>query len=212
MTRIGAKFNGYMIVLPVNSQFLDLDDEANQYTANIASEKHVLVRVPAWPFAFWPWHKAGGYKGEDLYTLILEQLDDEMVKNVNHVYSFFDKGQEGAESPAIMSHQWKYYILDFSQVKDCGSLSSKVIFDEAGKKDVLDFDVISLPEHITGEDDKHTIVSEQHFQVFKVARIEDDDGEGKKTKRAGAKKSKLASKLAKKKGNGNTSMKGEMED
>ena len=191
----GSEFNGFTIILPCDSRFMEIDEEVSWYTATVAAEKHILVRVPAWPFAFWPWHKGGRYRGHNLYDSIIGQLDENTVKNVNHIYTAFDAGQEAVESAETMSRKWKYYMLDFSHVKDVGVLSSKVIYDEAGKKELLDFDIISAPMHISNESPPRAY-SEEFFVGFKVARLEGDGEEGKKTKRSQPKKSKFAAKMA----------------
>ena len=47
-----------------------------------------------------------------------------------------------------LSRQWKYFLLDVSAPKDVGELSSKVLFADAGDREVMDR--LKTPSHVIG--------------------------------------------------------------
>jgi hypothetical protein len=66
--------------------------------------------------------------------------------------------------------------LDFSSVNDGGELSSKLLFADAGDREVLDLDVIEVPVALDEEGD--ILHSEYCLLGFKVGCIDPDHGQG----------------------------------
>ena len=121
--------------------------------------------------------------------VIQEQVPGPVQKAMNHAHSVFAPDSDTAESMEALSRQWKYILLDFTGVKDLGELSSRVLFADAGDKDVLDYVVIEIP--VTFEDKGDTVFCE-YLLGFKVGCI----GEGgRKVARQEVKRSVLAEKI-----------------
>jgi hypothetical protein len=87
------------------------------------------------------------------------------------------------DSAEVLSCQWQHIILDFSADKSSNhsELSSKVLFKEAGEKEILDFDIIE-------------VTSTETWLGFKVAWVEDGRSGGRKVKRQEEKLSAFAQK------------------
>ncbi len=116
---------------------------------------------------------------------------------MNHAHSVFATDSDKSQDLETLSRQWKYFLLDFTGVKDLGELSSKVLFADAGDREVLDYDVIEVPVSV---DVNCNIVHSEYLLGFKVGcRDLDGEGGGRKVARQGPKKSALANKFASKK-------------
>ena len=134
----GKEVPGCYMLLKIDPQFPDMDKEINWYSGSVTSTgAHCLFKMPAWPFALWP----NGVNAGALYDTIMAQLPPAVVKSFNPCHSTFDTELETAE---LESRKWKYVMLNFSKCKDV-TLSSKLVFADAGEKEVLDYDVIEVP-------------------------------------------------------------------
>jgi hypothetical protein len=135
----GKEVPGYYMLLKIDPRFPDMDEEINWYSGSVTSTgAHCLFKMPAWPFSLWP----NGVNAATLYDTMMSQLPPAVVKSFNACHSTFDTELETAE---LESRKWKYVMLDFSKCKD-GTLSSKLVFIDAGEKEVLDYDVIEVPD------------------------------------------------------------------
>ena len=181
-------------MLGISRDFLAIDDTTNWFSASVTGTKHILFRIPAFPYYLWPWLK--GDAGELLMKTIQDQVPKSVQKALNHTFSVFAPDSDTAQSMETLSRQWKYYLMDFSSTKEVGELSSKVLYADAGEREALDFDVIEVPaEHGKKGELLH---SEYLVLGFKVANIDDGEGGGRKVARQGPKKSALANKFARK--------------
>jgi hypothetical protein len=191
----GIQFKGFYIMLGISRDFLEIDDTTNWFSANVTGMKHILFRIPAFPYYLWPWLK--GDAGELLMQTIQDQVPESVQRALNHTFSVFAPDSDTAQSMETLSRQWKYYLLDFSSTKDVGELTSKVLYADAGEREALDFDVIEVP---AAQNDKGELVHSEYLVLgFKVANIDDGGGGGRKVARQGPKKSALANKFASKK-------------
>jgi hypothetical protein len=191
----GTEFKGFYIMLGINKDFLEIDDSTNWFSATVTGTQHILFRMPAFPYALWPWLK--GNVGEQLMRIILDQVPEPVQKAMNHAHSVFSPDSDTAQSMETLSRQWKYFLLDFSGVKDVGELSAKVLFADAGDKEVLDYDVIEVPVTV---DNNLDVLHSEYLLGFKVGCIDPDgSGGGRKVARQNVKKSVLANKLASRK-------------
>ena len=68
---------------------------------------------------------------------------------MNHAHSVFSPNADSAQSLETLSRRWKYFLLDFSGVKDVGELSAKVLFDDDGEREDLDYEVIEVPATVS---------------------------------------------------------------
>jgi hypothetical protein len=191
----GTEFKGFYIILGINKDFLEIDDSTNWFSANVTGTQHLLFRMPAFPYALWPWLK--GNVGESFMKIIQDQVPEPVQKAINHAHSVFAPDSDTSKSMETLSRQWKYFLLDFSGVKDVGELSSKVLFADAGDREVLDYDLIEVPVSVNN---KGEVVHSEYLLGFKVGCIDPDgEGGGRKVARQEAKKSVLADKLARRK-------------
>jgi hypothetical protein len=177
----GTEFKGFYIMLEINKDFLKINDSANYwFSTNVTGTKPILFRIPAFPYVLWPWRK--GNAGEEFMKIIQDQVPEPVQKAINHAYSVFAHEPDTVQSTETLSRQLKYYLLDFSSVKDVGQLSSKVLFADAGDREALDFDVIEVP---VGLDEEGKILhSEYNLLGFKVGCLDPDgDGGGRKVAR-----------------------------
>jgi hypothetical protein len=83
----GTEFKGFYIMLEINKDFLEIDDSTNYFSANVTGSKHILFRMPAFPYAFWPWLK--GNVGEEFMKIIQDQVSEPVQKAMSHAYSVF---------------------------------------------------------------------------------------------------------------------------
>lgn len=184
----GVQYKGFYLILPIDTRFVDMDDEVAWYTGACSGSKGLLFKLPAWPFVLYP-------KGDSRkhYDNLLKAVPEYVQRSMNDAHSFFDPGQadEDLASNATAqaeSRKWRYINLDFSSVKGSWNLSSKHIFADAGEREVLDYDYIEVP-NAGGRADA--------FLGFRVARIPIDSGSkgaGRKVQRSDAQKSKLQQK------------------
>ena len=187
-----TEYKGFYIILPIDSRFAEMDEEVNWYSAKVVGAKQILFQIPAWPYALWPKGQASAF----LYTAIANEVADNIKKSMNAAHAVFDD----ADTSVLESRKWRYYLLDFSNVKGIGELSSKVLSDDAGDQEVLEFDLITVPRRWeTDQSGNVRVTEEEEFLGFKVAHV-DTDG-GRKVQRKGAQKSKLAQKRANKRTN-----------
>jgi hypothetical protein len=133
----GTEQDGYYILFAVDSRFEDLDGTQDWWTAYVFSLKRILFKVPAWDFPFFPHPNLIGFQ-----QILTPQVDESIAKSLTNGFAAMDATQA---SDVQEARKWKYYVLDFSNVKDLDHLSSKVIFADADDKDSLDFDVIEIP-------------------------------------------------------------------
>lgn len=187
------EYKGYYILLPIDNRFVDIDDTIVWYKANVIADKLILFRVPAWPYALWP----NSAYSRDFYDLIMNQVGLPIQKSMNACHSVFDAESDEAGSATVESRKWKYILLDFSNVKGCGELSSSKVYSEAGETQAVDYDFIQVPQYFTKADDGTLTISHyEEFLGFKVAHTPPAGEGGRKTSRAAAQKSKLAQKRA----------------
>lgn len=181
----GKEVRGFYILLPIDHRFPDMDEEVNWYSAHVAGGQHVLFKMPAWPYPLQP----GIANGDYLYKAIMSQVPVHVQKSMNNAHSVFDPENEDLHDAALLeSRKWKYALLDFSKVKDVETLSSKILYADAGDKDALDFDVIDVPLYFNARTKEVTHV--QTFLGFKVGM----EASGRKVTRTGKEKSKLQKK------------------
>ena len=183
----GTEHKGFYIIMPVDHRFPDMDEETTWYSAYVSGSHHVLFKFPAWPYALWP--KADN--GEILYDSILDQVPECVRKSLNNCHAVFDPdGSAGhAGAAEVEARKWEYAMLDFSQIKGIGELSSRVLYDQAGDKDTLDYDLIEVPLYF--DSDTSTISHYQTFLGFKVGSVDPEGPSGRKVARSGTKKSAL---------------------
>lgn len=185
----GTEHKGFYMILPIDMRYVDIDDEINWFGGNVSGSQHLLFRVPSFPYPLYPWLK----NGDGFYKCIQEQVPFSVQKAMNDAHSPFDPSFETTETAMTVSRQWKYILMDFSSVKDVGELSSKVLFDGAGEKELLDYDLIKIPVLWDSATSKAT--HWEYMLGFKVGSI-DGGKSGRKVARKGAQKSRLANKLA----------------
>lgn len=178
-----TEHKGFYMLLPIEHCFPDMDEEVNWCSGHVAGSTHILFRIPAWPHALYP--KA--LNSEILYKSILEQVPEPVQKSMNASHTVFDS--EDADTAATESRKWKYVLLDFSKVKDLGELSSKVLYQDAGERESLDYDLIDVPLYADGSGN---VTHMQSFLGFKVGCV--DARSSRKVARSGARKSKLQQK------------------
>ena len=182
-------------MLGINKDFMKIDDSTNWFSANVTGSQLILFRMPAFPYALWPWLK--GSIGEEFMKIIQEQVPEPVQKAMNHAHSVFAPDADTSQSMETLSRRWKYFLLDFTAIKDVGELSSKVLFADAGDREVLDYDVIEVPVSV---DEKGDIVHSEYLLGFKVGcRDLDGEGGGCKVACQAVKKSVLANKFASRK-------------
>lgn len=196
-----TEYKGYYIVLPTDVRFAELDETVNWYTANVNSDgKSVSVKVPAFPFGMFPNTRHSQF----LYNHIMNQVDSCVSRSMNHAHSAFDETEGGAmETVQQETRKWKYYTLDFSKCSDFGgTLSSQKLFAEAGERETLDYDLISVPVSWEPAEKPDTvkITREEEYLGFRVANL-DKEKEGRKTQRKNVGQSRLAQKRAEKRQN-----------
>ena len=185
--KAGTENKGFYLILQIDFRFVQIDDKINWYTGNVASGgQHLLFRMPAFPYAFWPWLQ----NSEEYWKVIQGQLPFPITKAMNDAHSPFDPTSENVESVEVMSRQWKYIMLDFSSVPGVGALSSKVLFDEAGDAEALEFDVLKVP--VLDNEISRRVVHTEYFLGFKVVVLK----KGRKVARSEKTRSKLANKFA----------------
>ena len=171
-----------------------MDSTINWYSAKVIDEATVQFRVPAWPFPMWPWNhnNTSLALGGPLYTMLQGQLPPCVQKSFNHHHSPWGTKQDGeddvAQTAEILSRMWIYYTIDFSSVKDSGSLRASILNEDPKTGDALDWDLVEVD---LGRGD---IELEETFMGFHVGR-EMEDGP-LKNKRGAAKMSKLGEKIA----------------
>lgn len=159
--QLGTEHKAYYIMLTTDRRFEEIDDSQNWYTARVYSEKKVLVRLPAWDFPFFP-------KTDQALSFqqsMTSAVDASVAKSLTNVFAAFDS--EAADFQE--ARKWKHYVLDFSQVKDLGTLSSKKVFSGAGDEELMDFDIVELP-YDCATNKQHGPWSQTVFG-FKVAKI-----------------------------------------
>jgi hypothetical protein len=183
-TEVGRAF--YML-MEVEPRFLDMDDTTTWYSAHTVGAQ-VHFKVPAWPFPLFP--SPLNKKSDEFFKSLTEQVPNVVSKAIVHVHSVFDEGNESTH--IVEGRKWKTIILDFSRTKGVGSLSSAMVFADAGDKDMLDYDYLQLPIY----DEKNKIVGNQVFLGFKVGVIPPDGDAARKVNRTGPAKSKMAQKKA----------------
>ena len=181
-----TEYPGFYILMEFDPRFIEMDDEHTWYSAKAISATQVLIQLLAWPYCLWP----NGPNSTGLYTNLVDQLPDAVKYSVNAAHAPFDNKDE-VTNAQLESRKWRYILLDFSNAKDIGELSSKSLYSDAGEQEILDYDVISVPKTW---DASNNVLSEQDFLGFKVANV--SAGGGWKIQRKGVKKSKLAQKLA----------------
>jgi hypothetical protein len=190
--KAGTEHKGFYIILPITKEFLYVDDTTNWFSANVTSSKHIMIRIPAFPYPLWPWLKDG--EGEQFMKTIQEQVPEPVRKAMNHAHSAFAPDADAAQTQDTLSRQWKYFLLDFSSVKDLEDLSSNILFAEAGPREALDYDVIQVPIKAGGSGKE--VLHYECLLGFKVGCIDPDREGGRKVARLQAKKSVLANKFA----------------
>ncbi len=154
-------------MLGIDKDFLEIDDSTNWFSANVTGTKHILFRMPSpFPNAFWPWLK--GSDGEEFMKNIQDQVPEPVQKAMNHAHSVFAPDLDTAQSMETLSRPWKYYLLDFSVFKDVGEVSSKVLFADAGDREVLDFDVIEEAPPVARDEKGDICLHSEYLLGFKV--------------------------------------------
>jgi hypothetical protein len=173
----GSQYKGYYMILKIAKEFFDLDDKIAWFSGSIIDEKRIKFRFPSYPFGLWPWQKNDS--GEKFMAHIQQYVPMPVQRAMNDAHSVF----ADRDSSEVLSRQWQYIILDFSADKDSNhsELSSKVLFKEAGDKEILDFDIIEF-------------TSTETWLGFKVAWVEDGRSGGRKVARQEEKLSAFAQK------------------
>lgn len=176
-----TEHKGFFIVLPVDGRFLDMDDKINWWTGNVSGEKHLLFKVPAWPYFLWPQIGGGQMEAE-----LAKQLPQNIQKSITDSHSLYEVAAKD-QSAEFEERKWKYFLLDFSHLPGVGKLTSKPLFADATDKEVLDQDVFEIPFL---HDDMENVMHYETVLGFKVAHV--DDQGGRKIARSEQKKSAAA--------------------
>ena len=124
---------------------------------------------------------------------VLKGVPPAVAKSMNHCHDIFSTREQNQNVALVESRKWGSVTLDFSGVKgmDELSLSSRVLYAEAGKKEMLDYDLIKIPLHYSNG----KVHLWQTFLGFKVGTVsrEGDHG-GRKIARKAVTMSKMAEK------------------
>lgn len=183
------QMRAFYIILRIDHRFVELDDNANFYSARVLGAHQIQFRVPAWPFALFPHTK--NQNSEEFWKVLTSQVPTSVRNEMINVHSVFDGDnmETAASAGAVEARKWSTIILDFSKVKGVGSLSSSAVYPEAGKLEALDFDYMELP--VFGGA-KGLQIDVEHFLGFKVGVIAPDGEGSRKVGRSAVPKSKLA--------------------
>lgn len=174
--------------MATDSRFAEMDEETNFYTARVLNSTQLEFKVPAWPFAMWP----RGQANRSLYDQFVSEVAEEVQRSMNSAHAEFDNA-DYMSTATMEDRKWKYYVLDFTQVPGIGTLSSKVLYGEAGDTEILDFDFVPIPFKWTQVKDRGTVITDyEEYVGFKVANVVASGG--RKVKREDTKKSALAEK------------------
>ena len=183
-----TEYSGFYILLWIDGRYAEIDLQTTWYSGKVVSATQVLFQMPAWPYCMYPF----GPHSRLIYDSIVNQVDDQVKKSINAAHTSFDQG-DGAQTAVQETRKWKYYLLDFSNVKGIGELSSKVLYEDAGEQEALDYDLLSAPaDWSVDKQGNYAINREEELLGFKVANV--DNRGGRKVARSAAKKSKLAEK------------------
>jgi len=172
----GKELRAFYMLLQVDHRYQEWDPSINWFTGHVVGSHHIMFKVPAWPFALYPKTP----NAEVLYESMMEQVDDSVRKSMNNAHSVFDADGDLSEAE-IEDRKWKYYFLDFTGIQGIGELSSKVVFDEAGKKEDLDFDYIEVPLYYDTKTSQ--ITHNESWLGFKVGCVDVEGRDGRKTQR-----------------------------
>lgn len=177
----GKECKGFYFLLPIDHRYPDYDDTVNWYTGHVVGSSFIMFKVPAFPFALFP---VPGTPRQ-LYDCLANQAPTAIRKSIHAAHSAFDPGADDEDNTALLeSRKWRYIQYDFSAVEGIGDLDSKIVYDEAGNKDMLDYDLIEVPLYV----DEHNVVT--HTQTYLGFRV-GTSALGRKTARSTVKKSKL---------------------
>ena len=203
----GKEVDGYYILFSLDHRYELIQPDMEWCTAAVSSSgEHIMFKVPGWSFALWP----EGSLSRGVYNMLMPQLPESVQKSINHTHSMFDEAGSGVGLESFQSgskdsltpmekesRKWIYYILDFSSCKKKkGPLSSKLVFKDATDKELLDYDLISVPLVWEQQEKKDVrVIQEETILGFRVGI----DAGAKKTKRTAPGMSSLAQKRQQKK-------------
>lgn len=164
------RFHGYSIQIPVDIRWSLDEDEVDHYSGRVWKEDALLFRVPAFPYS--ALHNRDEIHRGGASEMVTIAMDD-----ARHD---FESGKD--------RRQWKYLLLQFPPGH---TLSSKMIFEDAGDDEELDFDLVTVtythpkvPNYSNMEHWMHFTVARTDLRTTKRGRVEKP-----------AKQSRMAAKL-----------------
>jgi hypothetical protein len=150
------RYHGYSIQLPLDICWVINDVAVEAYTAKVWKEDSILLRIPAFPYTLL--YNREGVRLSDRSESVVNAMD-----NARHDY---ENNKE--------TRQWKYLLLQFPPGQ---TLSSKLIFADAGDDEELDYGIVDIEtrDNVTEpsrvERWVHFIVARSDLRVAKRGKV-----------------------------------------
>jgi hypothetical protein len=140
------RYHGYSIHLPIDMRWTLDDDTVDHYSARVWKDDSILIRIPAMEYTVL-------HNREEFNASVTKE---NVVDAVDHSRHEFVNNKDNRE--------WQYLLLQFPAGH---VLSSKVIFEDAGDSEELDYDLVDVAikhKDLAAGQTKHWV----HFQVART--------------------------------------------
>lgn len=171
--KVEERYEGFSIHCPADSRWIVDNDKEDMYTAQVWGDDAILVRSPAFPFL---------YLREQEKLVKNNSVSSEVNDAIDHCRHEFAND--------IANRMWSHTLLIFPPGV---TLSSSLIFDDAGEEEELDFELVEFEVKYPGS--TSMLDGKEMWAHFSVARTDVRASKRGKVEDKKKKKSKAALKL-----------------